>query len=940
MRLLLIATLLICSLGLHAGFEGTIKGSISDSDGNPLSGVEIKAEVDNWWGFETEDAVEDYKERAGPLVTLEGAGTASSNESGEFTLTMQIRTSGEGRLPKGPVLIDDEIQTFEYAAVTLNISMSGYRSVEHRGRAYRGGEGKSQQIPMAREYSYEATLVHLADRRAAADVRVSVIAWDENPNKNSEKHSFEVSTDKEGVLRLDDAKCAGNMRLRMVEPGLAFAETSRAWEKIKLSEGYNDGGSLVVVPGGSVQFEPVHAYTGEPVKVRPTLIEVRPPDARLGVFKEAFEATREEIVATGLPVGTYNLWMRVPTGGFWRGVYVHEFEVKTGKLTELGQIRMEPLRSLAVRAVDDEGVEITEYEVTVEQLDGPQTTAFRRNQTGQESSGFWTESARFTPDKNVFTRLTSGDWRVTVHAEEFLPTVLEVTLPGSETIDAKLLRGGKVKLTVQHNGRSDRFRGRAYLVPVSAPIFEEVRDCTSAQVFARFEQGLDMTGIVECKFSEWRNNATHSAIKPGKYTLFAGYGAGGGYRVDDVVVRKGETTDVVLTDSPSSVTIVLMSEGRPKANSLVYLVPNVHPGFREDELETLSARTNADGSVMFESVPPAGYTIMTGRERDWIEKGGKRGHLMNRKLPYESDRQLGLGFGDRVKLEVEACHAGYVWLSVAVIPPEGVTLSRARLVDQELMWDYVDALESRAEDGVFDFGPLRRSTYEFVVPLQAKDNDSGILMRIIELDEEREKRIEIVPELATISVTVNPPRGIEMSRVVVTLSHESAEPWRIQSGTGKDGRPDENGDVEFTGVPVGSYRVYAWIMRKRDNRFVEAVASESLDVTGPSRTTVTFNERAGDIKLTFENDMLSLYDGDQIKYIQVQLLDESGRQAEMGDPAAEYHIQSRDVHIMSVNEGRYTLRVNCEGYETYEQENVTIRPGGTTTIQVRLKRKS
>jgi hypothetical protein len=269
--LLLIAT---CGVCLHADFEATIEGVVSTTRRAPVHGAEVRVEVDNRWGCADDDALAAFQKRHGPLPTLDGATVATSDEAGKFRISISVKTSGEGKLPRNVLEINGAIEWRDYAAVTLFVSAPGYRSFTQSGIAFKGGDADTWQVVLQQESTFQVSFVYLADRSPAANVKVSVAGQFPEPGQPRAIRTFEVTTDAAGLLKLDDAQCPhGSVRLRVTEPGLAFPSGSRGWQNIPLGEGVTDAGTLAVVPGGGVRFEVLHADTGQPVKVHATLRE-------------------------------------------------------------------------------------------------------------------------------------------------------------------------------------------------------------------------------------------------------------------------------------------------------------------------------------------------------------------------------------------------------------------------------------------------------------------------------------------------------------------------------------------------------------------------------------------------------------------------------------------------------------------------------------------
>jgi hypothetical protein len=610
---------------------------------------------------------------------------------------------------------------------------------------------------------------------------------------------------------------------------------------------------------------------------------------------------------------------------------VPELEVKPGECTDLGVISFEPVRNLAIVAVNEEGEKLQAFSVVVEQLSGFRVGHVNGVPRGKPQP--WTEHANQRGEENINFRLASGVWRVAIRAPGHVPSVTDVTLPATEPLTVRMEQAGEVSLVLSGESGRSGFNGEAVLVSVTAPCYEEIRECTTLQALFRLKQGLDLTGVIVANSNDpWPGYDPLKVVRPGTYVVFAG----SGHRVDDVVVRAGEKTEVLLAESPATLKVALQHEGRPLADARVWLVPVKHEFMREQQGQPRDAVTDADGLVDFESVPFGNWLILTAREYEWVSAVSADRRSMSQRLPYIDARSIFLAHGDRARLTVEQFLPGYTWLSVSVNAPDGVVLSTAELVEQSVYFGAMSARSATTTDRVFDFGPVPQNTYELSLQPKMGRAAAGTLMRVIDLDTAPVRRIDVTLEFASLTVTVVPPRGVDLSRVNVYVCHDGPEPWKIQSGTGLRGKPSKAGVIEFGHVPFGSYQVKAWIEEAHDRRFAHAAAAVSTQVSAATTVTLEFMERAGNLSVGFENSPRTPSPGQPIDFLRVQLLDSSGNPAAMGDPTSEYHTPERTLTMLSIAEGTYTLRISGKGFDVFEQPNVMIRPDVKVSVRVTL----
>jgi hypothetical protein len=774
------------------------------------------------------------------------------------------------------------------------------------------------------EYSYEATVLHLADRKPAANMKIRVTAPPPHPRGANPPVISEATTDADGKLKLGHDQLGEAISLLSLDPSLAFAASSSAWKGIHLQDGDNEGNILIVVPGGGMRCLSVDADSGKLMNVDAQLVSLAPGAG----FQIAMRSVDGAVSTSGVPAGNYRLQFNRTYPTHWEAE-VAELLVKAGEITEPPSVQIEPVRAIDVVALGEGEPGLEQYSVVAEQLSG-YTPRNVRPESNSSRPVVWRVSVHCTAERNRVGGLARGVWRVTASADGWSSASTEVSVPETEPVTLKLKQGGRIAIKVKARGRDADFGGRAYLVATNSLAYDAVRRLPADAAVKELASGSYGNEVKAFggDGSGWPHDPNRDLVNPGTYLLFASLYTY--YRVDDVVVTRGATTDVILKPTPARVAILLKDKDRAIARALVYLVP--HRDLGEVISATVNARTDNGGAAIFENLTAASYTVMTEREYRWVTETGS---TSRRHLPYAQRRGITVGHGDRSEIAMQQFDTHFVWLTVKLKPPKDVSLADSALHNMEAGYGGIPVQAVATKDNVFEFGPVALATYEFTTRPQINSKHGGTLLRIIEAREPGEQTVEVELELGTLSVTVAAPTGVPMSRLRVYLEHDGPKPWRIFSGTALGGKPNERGKVHFTMVPQGPYRVTAWVENERDPRFAGMCCSDRVEVEDTTALSLKFNEQAGTLRVDLD-DTPHTSNFLEATFIRVQLLDSAGKQALLGTPWSEYQRTHRNLELLSVATGTYTLRLSGEGFETYSQENVVIETGKVTALNVKL----
>jgi hypothetical protein len=936
MRYLMLLTVVVFTAALHAGYEATITGRIvAAGSENGIAGVEVKAEVDNNWaeGARMSRTLPEHFESAGGAPVVSGTGSATTDASGNFRMTFRVSVDDMEKLPRRDVNLGGSSVSLPFTIVRLTGAVPGKRPVARLVQATDGMPAEVPAIEMSDEYSFEATVVHLADRRPVAGVKVVVRGgnWDSYMSENVTREIV-VETDSNGRLHLNDAQCPDRfMYLRMAEPGLAFSTTSSAWRPTVLKPGRNDGGTLVAVPGGGLRVSAEHADTGEAMRLRfqvtgNQLVEPRPPHGAGNI--PAYEIDGETVM-NGFPVGTYQA-TATPfrgTGAMWP-YHFGDVTIEAGKITDLGTARMEPQRSLTLRVRGDTNEGIERFVVAVEQVSG-----FRPHPARGDHQP-WVEHYRLTAENSTVQRLASGTWRLTVDADGYAVRTLEVTLPEDEVFEVVLERGGEVVLNVE--GEEWRLQqGIVLLVPHTAPSYASIAGLSVDEVFEAYVTGLDRTDVV---IIGGGGAGSHNirrrlqAMTPGSYTAFltAHYEY---FRVENVMIQKGEVTTVNFTRQASHLTLVVEHKGQPMADELVYLVPVRHSQVQLEGVR--SVVTSDDGAADFGNIAGGTYIVRSSHAHRRLANQSQV-----QRLSGDGSHLLHLAHGESVMRDVGIYSPDHVWLNVEVnAPPDaGFIQMRIEHLDHDI---HNHPVTSR--DGTFVLGLVPMGSLEILLSSNVREMECGV-SRILEIEGDPVQTRQIEFELHDLTIRARTPRGVDDNRFRLSLLHAPDQQWkqRISTQSGVFSRRFINGSVELKNIPTGTYWVRLWEDRSNDPRASSGFSSfHKIEVARSQSITLRPDVRSGTLSLRFSGGLPTDRVSGRTTAFRAELFDRQGQPVETtypDDVRFRNFMLPMQYTIRGVPPGTYTLRFSGTYIQTVEVGNIVIRAGENTITTVEVER--
>jgi hypothetical protein len=367
------------------------------------------------------------------------------------------------------------------------------------------------------EYSYEATVLHLADRKPAGNMKIRITATPPHRRGANLPVTSEATTDADGKLKLSHDQLGAAIRLLSLDSSLAFAASSSAWTGIHLQDGKNEGNTLIVVPGGGMQCLSVDADSGKPMNVDAQLVSLT-PGAR---FQIAMRSVDGAVSTSGIPAGNYSLRFNRTYPTHWEAE-VAELHIKSGETAEPPSVKIEPVRAIDVVALGEGEPGIETYSVIAEQLSGYTPRGVRPDTNGSKPF-VWRVGANCTAEKNRAGGLARGIWRVTASANGWISASTEVSVPVTQPVTLKLEQGGRIAIKVKERGRDADFGGRAYLVATNSPAYDLVRRLPADAAVKELTSGSyrDEVKAIGGDDSGWSHDPNRDLVKPGTYLLFA-----------------------------------------------------------------------------------------------------------------------------------------------------------------------------------------------------------------------------------------------------------------------------------------------------------------------------------------------------------------------------------------------------------------------------------
>jgi hypothetical protein len=273
-------------------------------------------------------------------------------------------------------------------------------------------------------------------------------------------------------------------------------------------------------------------------------------------------------------------------------------------------------------------------------------------------------------------------------------------------------------------------------------------------------------------------------------------------------------------------------------------------------------------------------------------------------------------------------------------PKDGVHLHGRLTMNGEATLETVMLVGKGERNGIVKSTETERGYYEFVsvkpglYTLFARESDTAVACRVeLDLTKEGDHPFERDFKGYEISGAVSTPENTaaQFTATQLTLKALGGDDGAFSSWLSGRATPVADGSFEFPRVPPGRYRLTATL---------EGVGSTSTEVeilngavTGLS---LGITNNSGAVKVT-----VSKLNGSAVAgggFGTIELTDSQGRTHEFADPQQSFMMisQGAAVTASTVAPGTWTIEVRGSGYVTQTIENVQIKKGETTEINVEL----
>ena len=916
------------AIPLFADIEGTVEGTVFGS-GRLIENAKVVVEVDSRWGYEKDDDLEQFREWNKGLPDVSGSAETTTDKDGKYSVKLTAKVSDNEKLPETNFRVGRALVAKLYVIVKVTAIVEGYRLCVFTARLPKDGNAENPRTNGMQSYlvalrTVEAQLV-LQNGAPAPGLRLIGVS----ANSLTSGEPFEVSSDDSGHLAIPDSLLADILYLRVLDDGLAFPEDSPAW-RINLKAGTNDLGKMTVVPGGSLKLRTLHAETLDPVGVRFSVQSTK-RGSKLRIDGKTTDNGLLEV--KGLPVGDIDLSL-VPTRVYQkRYLWPAGFDavaIKAGETADLGDVALEPEHTLEVIAVDENGKSIETYQVNMSLVPGT-SAAFLKSQSGSYPISAW---ANCTAEKCTVANLVRGTWRVTVTVAGYSPGTAEIEIPSESALTVRLEQGGAIQVKTATGER--RGWDRIWAVSTSAPSYATLATTAVADVEKAFDNGLDYTLVFPPPTTKRDifapNDGKLGPLPADTYTLFIKFEGSDQYRVDNVVVRKGQTTDVALDRNASAeIQLAVTESASPKGSVTLFAVSTED----RDRSKSVSVKTVSSDRALLKGLLPGTYQVMTKQEFDWLNNQRTRfGQPAGLELLGVRNR-FTVWPGDRFGFAIELFDPGRIWLTVKVKLPSGFKMETASIIDLYYSEMVLSEQTVVGVNGTFDFGPVRAGTYEF------RDGSYGGDLRLytrFDVNTAPEQTVDIDLSLRTLTVSIKAPAEFKDERFSTYLRPYWEEPSAcLASAFIGNSKRLVSGKVEISDVPDGRYLLTSWA-EKFDNGFSDIISTtELIEVTRNKSFTLKFDRKVGELNLRLGDS------GDRLDPYRLQgygptlwgeLRDSKGKNALVrGVPVFNV---TPNASISGIPAGTYELRLFGRGFETQTFSKVEIVENRPTSLEVSL----
>lgn len=928
---LIAALLLAAPLCAH---ESTIFCNLRLQGQSDHTGIKVTIEADPLWGHADEESLKATEEANGKFASFTVKGEGETDKNGALRLTIEFSFEGEGVRPTRTIWRDKQQVEVEYCVARLVARRDGYRPYTQSIELVSGQESSSAFASLAPLVSIIGSVIQLNDRSPVVDLELELSTTVQSRRQLrqptgrrgptfeyvQENKAWTLKTDANGRFELsDESWTAGRYVLTPLGGTLAFSSTSKAAREIHLQDGVNDLGALTVVPGGSLTFRLLNSDDDSPATANCQL------QGKQGWRSLAVSDGVGQL--SGVAEGEYTLTIRSNT--FWESR--HTLQIGAGKVTDLGDVYLDPILSLDVIALSDGATGIEQYRVTALMLEGQKPAHFE-GRTDVD----WIVNGQLTAERTTMTGLRKGKWLITVTAAGHAKAEAEVELPATKPLSVTLSEGGALEVSVRLNEK-ELLRDFILFAVRNDSDYYATLTALKPEEWNQLRIDFKKRGVYAAE-RDWGENRKIDAMAPGTYYVIAQAGNLGWLKQDNVEIEKGKTTTLELKPKPPSVVVAVTRDGEAASDVKLYIVLT---GWNRNGNEFVEFNTDTDGKFTHEFKSPGRCYVLTDQELEYVGKPEQMWEWQRRLSDFKGDGTE-LRYGQKAEIAIELNDRNGIWVKLLVKLPEGVWINAPSLNPKIAPSAWRRSYLFKQIEGGWLYPYMPAGDYIASTTITTGNGERVTLTREITIDTPPEQTVEIEFEFKTFTISLNVPQGVDMRRIQVQLAPKAAVEDTDMHFSFRDGRPDAAGKVAFIGLEPGEYLVMA--MAWADHPNLAACASQFVDTSAVDEITLELTKDFGTLDLRIEGNP-ALGGFQDIARWRVQLFNEMEEEVFPVNPWFAFGnlASGRDswgrpdmsnAGIRGIPSGSYRILVTAHGLQPHEETGVEIVAGETTRLTV------
>jgi hypothetical protein len=941
-RTLMLLALLLLPLTLSAEFEFDVQGHLNESADRPaarrgpaaVEGATVSFEADRLWGFESEQALEEYEQEHGLLPRIDIEGSAMSDAGGRLSARVSVRAVGDGRLPTRESRLGAQGKV-QWCALIMVVRREGFRELRTPFTAEPDQTIRFGVLDMRRSVSLRFQVAEHGTNRPLEGIEFRIRPLSAMEGRSPQwPAATAVSAANGQVLFGEDICPPGFSRLEIVTPGFAWVG-QQTWY-LTLSAGETNLGTRLLQSSMELRFRVVCAETGDALAASAFLTA---PSAR--VHRAEHVSADGNFVLSPIPRAEHTMELR-PTIPFdRRGAASHSrfsrgphqapdrvnfwprnvtFSPEDDKAElDLGDIIVQPKLVLKVIAETPEGTGIDVYGAHIELIEGEPPAPINISQQTPTQ-----RHANLNAEERYIHGLFRGRWRLTVTAQGYAAGSTELELPTAQVV-VRLAHAGRIAATEVHEPDNPEFQ-RVYALRDGSPALAEydawADDADSRRhsrrpvwTDSRPHHGLYVAARDDQGIWHWRD------LPVGRYVVVVPASRFGSLRLEDVVVEAGSATEVELKPRPSVLNIHVTRGAIPAPGEAVYVYDLAMQG-RESVLT--EHVTDAEGRVRLEVFMVTTFVVLDQHAQDmvseapdpqrltwWLNELGDAQVRLGIVNPFESRPRPSSSDPTDHTFHLELEDREHVWLRVEL---DGV--SRARDVS---LSDRLRTMPHLYTGTTFHFPRVPPGTYTLRGRMEIGSLAPFSLSTHIEVGGGPVQSVTIPMVLHAVTVTLNLPSGVEAgSGVDAQLFHPSLDGLPSHSVARAQLRQD--GTLHFHQVLEGDYILHVTLPQSNSVKHVR--------VSGPTEATVSLVDGYSALHLT----CTSRFAAGRIARIELEDADGNPADLQVPEQGLVRLDHNRRATIRDVPPGTWNVRVSLQGYQPILLSDVQFEAENTTAL--------